>query len=138
MNRTLKRLLLPVGAATVLGTAGFAYMASGTLDTSYASIQTGSVDGYHVSNVHYTTMNEPGTNDQRTITDVAFDLDHNAAASNVTAWIDDATGGTQYYSNCQASNGTSAAASSFVCSADNPGNIAHVDSAKKLTVRAAQ
>ena len=140
MNRTIKRLVLPVGAAAILGTTGFAYMASGTLDTSYASVQTGSVDGYHVSNVHYITQDEGSqTTDQRVITAIRFDLDHNAAAANVSAYMQD-TGrmGTQYYTNCANNNGTPAAASEFVCQADNVNNITHVDDAGFLTVRASQ
>ena len=58
MNRIFKRLAVPLSAAAVLGTAGFAYMASNTVDSSNAGQGTGTVSGYHVYDVHYPT----GTN----------------------------------------------------------------------------
>ena len=53
MNRTVKRLAIPIGVAAALGTSGFAYMASNTVSTSHAGQGSGSVAGYNVYDVHY-------------------------------------------------------------------------------------
>lgn len=48
MNRKLKTLALPIGAAVVLGTSGFAYMASNTVNPTNAGEGQGNVYGYTV------------------------------------------------------------------------------------------
>lgn len=53
MNRTLKRLALPLGAAAILGTSGFAFMANGYVQNSHASDGTGTVIGYATYDVHF-------------------------------------------------------------------------------------
>lgn len=85
MNRIIKRLAVPLSAAAVLGTAGFAYMASNTVDPSNAGQGTGVVSGYHVYDVHYPAAglaalntNKPGDS-QNGVTQVAFKVDPNNA-----------------------------------------------------------
>lgn len=97
MNRIMKRMALPVGAAVVLGTTGFAFMAANTLDTSYAGdsgIKT--VSGYAISNVHYVTGGYVAGVGDNTIQAVQFKLDHPAAPINVNAVLGDAHGGHTY------------------------------------------
>jgi len=53
MNRIIKRVVLPLGAAAVVGSAGFAYMATNTVSGSNAGQGTGVVSGYSVTDVHY-------------------------------------------------------------------------------------
>lgn len=61
MNRTIKRLALPLGAAVVLGTAGFGYMASNTLAVTpnNGEVVT-SVSGDTISSFGSTTCAETG------------------------------------------------------------------------------
>jgi hypothetical protein len=47
------RLLLVAGGAVVIATAGFAYMASNTVATSYLGQGTGTVSGYAVTNISF-------------------------------------------------------------------------------------
>jgi hypothetical protein len=56
MNRTFKRLAIPVGAAAALSTAGFAFMASNTVAPSSAGEGSNSVTGYTVSGVNYSAQ----------------------------------------------------------------------------------
>jgi hypothetical protein len=49
------RLLLVGGGAVVLATAGFAYMASNTIDASSAGAGSGTVSGYTATGVSWTT-----------------------------------------------------------------------------------
>jgi hypothetical protein len=56
MNRTFKRLALPVGAAAALSTAGFAFMASNTVAASSAGEGQADVTGYTVSGVNYSAQ----------------------------------------------------------------------------------
>lgn len=51
MNRTIKRLALPLGAAAILGTSGFAYMASNTVVGSWAGEGQSTISGYDVSGI---------------------------------------------------------------------------------------
>lgn len=59
MRIPLLRLLLVGGGAAVLATAGFAYMASNTVASSYAGEGSGTVSGYSVSAIHYWTQDPP-------------------------------------------------------------------------------
>lgn len=56
MNRIVKRLAVPLSAAAVLGTAGFAYMANNPVETSYAGAGSGVVDGYAVYDISFTPV----------------------------------------------------------------------------------
>lgn len=53
MNRYVKRLALPLGAAAVLGTAGFAYMASNTVATAGLGEGYSPVAGYTATNIGF-------------------------------------------------------------------------------------
>lgn len=53
MKRYIKRLALPLGAAVVLGTAGFAYMASNTVATAGLGEGYSPVAGYTVTNIGF-------------------------------------------------------------------------------------
>jgi hypothetical protein len=54
MNRTMKRMALPIGAALILGSSGFAYMASNTFaDVPGAGAGTTPISGYQISDVHF-------------------------------------------------------------------------------------
>lgn len=51
MNRTIKRLAIPLGAAAILGTSGFAFMASNTFsNTPGAGDSSIAASGYNISN----------------------------------------------------------------------------------------
>lgn len=55
MNRIVKRMAVPVGAAIILGSSGFAFMASnGVLPSSLGEGQ-GSISGFEVSDISYYT-----------------------------------------------------------------------------------
>lgn len=98
MNRIVKRLAVPLSAAAVLGTAGFAYMAHNSIDTTYAGQMTGTVDAYNVSSVHFDHSGNK-------INFVQFKLDQEAAVGQVRAWVVNGTGaGTTWpvYGNCSA------------------------------------
>ena len=53
MNRIMKRAALPVGAALILGSGGFAYMAQNTQAASSAGYSTAAVNGFDVNSIHY-------------------------------------------------------------------------------------
>lgn len=125
MNRIVKRLAVPLSAAAVLGTAGFAYMASNTVPESYAGSGQGTVSGYTVGNINYQTS---GLN----VDGVQFTLDQAAAPANVKAVLGDngsgwrggpaayQSGGGHSFYNCSAvSGGTTYAVGT---TADAPAN----------------
>src|SRR5690606_21913587 len=83
----------------------FAYMASNTVDGSHAGSGTGTVSGYHVSNIHYTTT--PAYGGDAYLQAVSFSLDHTAAAANVGAYVySDWKGGASRFTNCTADDAT--------------------------------
>jgi len=53
MTRTMKRLALPLGAAAILGTSGFAFMASNSVAPSYAGDGVNTVSGFSITNISY-------------------------------------------------------------------------------------
>lgn len=53
MNRTLRRIALPIGAAALLGSSGFAFMATNVQQASSAGTSSNSVNGYNVNDIHY-------------------------------------------------------------------------------------
>lgn len=132
MNRTFKRLVMPIGAAVVIGTSGFAFMASNTLATSSAGSGTALVAGYDVTNVKYAT--DP---DNNYVTALSFTLDKVANPSNVKATIYHAPGGTPpatvIYDDCASGDGLS-----FVCGPHTPGAFANLSFMDKLEIHAAQ
>lgn len=79
MNRTVKRLAIPIGVAAVLGTTGFAFMASNSVAQSNAGQGIGTVAGYTVTDVHYPTqaylnMDSTEGNPINGVTSVSFQL----------------------------------------------------------------
>jgi len=53
MNRIMKRMALPIGVATVLGSTGFAFMAANVQGASSLGYSSNSVNGYDVEGIHY-------------------------------------------------------------------------------------
>lgn len=53
MNRTMKRLVIPAAAAAILGTSGFAFMASNSVAESFAGEGSATIAGFQVSNISY-------------------------------------------------------------------------------------
>ena len=51
MNRTMKRMALPIGAALILGSSGFAYMASNAVDHTSLGQGSAPVTGYAVTDI---------------------------------------------------------------------------------------
>lgn len=76
MNRIIKRLAVPLSAAAVLGTAGFAYMAGNTVPDTNAGAGAATISGYTVSNVHYTVHDHGIAHEQASasVSAVTFDL----------------------------------------------------------------
>jgi hypothetical protein len=72
MNRIMKRMALPIGAAIVLGSSGFAFMASNSVAASYAGQGQSDIAGFSVSNISYHS-------DGGNFTYVNFDADPNGA-----------------------------------------------------------
>lgn len=69
------RLLLVGGGAVILATAGFTYLASNTINASSSGAGSGTVSGYSVSNVHWTTELITEVNPATTYSDaVSFTL----------------------------------------------------------------
>jgi hypothetical protein len=144
MNRIIKRLAVPLSAAAVLGTAGFAYMASNQTATSYAGSGDTTVSGYQVSPIHFITT--PAAGGDAYLLGITFSLDHSADPANVGAYV--------YYNyqhqvsrwtNCTATNAPTDTA--FKCvptspnygtSTDNNGASVTVSGISKITVTAAQ
>lgn len=63
MNRIIKRMALPLGAATVLGTTGFAFMASNAVDVSHTGEGVHSVGGFTIENISYVGCDTANGND---------------------------------------------------------------------------
>lgn len=82
--RSLKRARLfgAVALAVVVGGAAFAFTAANTVPDSNAGQGTGNVNGYTVSNIHY-TYGSPAPNSQDVDT-VSFTLSAPAASANVS------------------------------------------------------
>src|SRR5690242_15269988 len=57
VNRIIKRMAVPVGAAIILGSSGFAFMASNTVAQSFVGEGQGDIAGYAVSGTSYHTSN---------------------------------------------------------------------------------
>jgi hypothetical protein len=86
----MKRLVIPVGAAAIIGTSGFAFMASNSVPISHAGGGgvPNNIQGYSVSGVTYTTV--PDSFHQSDVTrdfvhKVTFTLNH--AATTVQAQV---------------------------------------------------
>jgi hypothetical protein len=79
MNRMMKRMALPVGAAIVLGSSGFAYMAVNSVPQSFAGAGENAISGYAVSGVSYNYIDNPGNPHLNYIKSVTFTLNHSAS-----------------------------------------------------------
>ena len=135
MNRTLKRLALPVGAAAILGTSGFAFMATNSVDQTYAGQGRALISGFSVSNIHYAFVNDTGNNPNLDyIKSVSFTLDHHA--NTATADIRNNQSWVPYHA-CSSSDGYT-----FTC-ANSTGSAANLNypggspSASDLSIDAA-
>lgn len=115
MNRTIKRLALPLGAAAILGTSGFAYMASNTVGTTYAGQGSGPISGYTLLDYHYNVTGTQNVQGKTSIASVDITLDH--GAHNATLYITDSNGNLHDYG-CQGTNPASGGGpwTQFVCS----------------------
>lgn len=132
MNNTVKRIALPLGAAVVIGSSGFAFMASNSVPETRAGDGSNVITGYTVSNVDYDT-------DNGRIIALRFDLDGAAKASNVKAYVRSTqpTNENGTYDNCR-QTGASGSTTSWFCD-QNPGQVtATVARAEGLRVIAAQ
>lgn len=94
MNRMIKRMAVPVGAAIVLGSSGFAFMASNSVPETFNGSGSGTISGYTVYDVHYVL--DPSN---LKIDGVQFNLNHAADADNIRAAINDGNG-SHVYNNC--------------------------------------
>lgn len=114
MNRTLKRLAIPAGAAAILATSGFAFMANNSFDhsASFAGDGAQTISGYVVSNVHYDVVKNQGY----WINAVSFDLNQAASAANMKVNVYDPAG--HAYDQCTSpslNNGSAPAGSAWTC-----------------------
>lgn len=147
MNRTIKRLALPLGAAVVLGTTGFAFMAGGNINQTYAGTNTGTIAAFTVSGVHYTLHNNAssghGSPGDEYISAVSFNLDQPASTNGMAAFVKNGTGAlsTTRYGNCVANT---TGAQQYTCtishqpSGTSDANEAPLTTATELSVAAAQ
>lgn len=126
MNRTIKRLAIPAGAAAILATSGFAFMANNSVPETFVGSGSDTISGYAVSNVHYVL--DPSS---LKIDAVQFQLNHAADPDNVRASIEDTKG--HAYNDCSQDAGTWTCA--FSGGADGNAVMWAVD---RLTVTAAQ
>lgn len=116
MNRTVRKLALPIGAAVVVGTSGFAFMAQSTVAPSYAGQGRGSISGFNVTDVHYAYVDNAGNPNLDYIKSVTFTLDHHASRAsaqinpNQATWIPyaDCTSGDGFTWVCSNSTGQAA------------------------------
>ncbi len=83
MNRIMKRMALPVGAAIVLGSSGFAFMASNTVGTTYAGDGQGKIAGYTLQDYNYQTS----SNDSAPVKVSGVQFQLNGTAEHATAFI---------------------------------------------------
>ena len=102
MNRRMKRLAVPMVAAAVLGTTGFAFMATNTVAATRAGAGENVISGYDVSGVTYNYVDNFGNPHLNYIKGVTFTLDHAAARAsaqinNSQTWVP--------YTDCHSGNG---------------------------------
>ena len=131
MNRIMKRMALPVGAAIILGSSGFAFMASNTVPESFAGQGQATISGYVVSNISYdlvTDLGHDGDVATSSIQWVNFTLNHKAKT--VQAKVNDTN-----YNTCFNSSGDGV---TWKCERQNAGHGAYTRDANTLVVVAAQ
>jgi hypothetical protein len=103
MNRIMKRMAVPVGAAIILGSSGFAYMAVNAVPESHAGAGESAISGYDVSGVSYKYIDNPGNPHLNYIKSVSFTLNHQA--SRASAQIRDNQNTWVPYTDCGSSDG---------------------------------
>jgi hypothetical protein len=79
MRSIVRRVALPIGAAALLGSGGFAFMAVNGVPESHAGAGENTISGYNVSNIHYAYIDNPGNPHLNYIKSVTFTLDHQAS-----------------------------------------------------------
>lgn len=131
MNRITKRLALPVVAAAVLGTSGYAFMASNTVPATFAGQGGHVISGSTVSNVHY-LLKDNGTQSSSTggtdmyISGVEFTIDH-PMQQGQTVYATVASDNSGYgiatkYANCTGGTDSNGATSTYTCTLGSNGN----------------
>ncbi len=135
----LSRRLLMWGGAAAVASAGFAFMATNSVPTTYAGQGQGTISGYAVSNVHYSdATGDPASPSGWAINGVTFDLaPAGAPAINVHAYIQ---AGSQWfdYSSCTVT-GAGSGYTQYSCSRGSGSNPeAPEGPANTLEVTAAQ
>lgn len=132
MNRTMKRVGVPIAGAVLLGTSGFAFMAANTVPVTSAGNGGNGITGYTVSDVHYDLVDDafaPFVAEQESIQHIYFTLDK--PASEVRAYINDK----QFGDACSAVAGET---NRWKCTPNHAGFGVLVSEAHTLEVVAAQ
>jgi hypothetical protein len=122
MRSIVRRVALPIGAAVVLGSSGFAFMAVNGVPGTHAGAGEAEISGYNVSNIHYTYVDVVNTPNPHLnyIKSVSFTLDHQASRASAqirlhqnssTSWVP--------YTDCGSPDG----GYSWTCS-NTTGNVA--------------
>ena len=94
---------MPVGAAIILGSSGFAFMATNSVAVTHAGAGENTVSGYDVSNVSYKYIDVSGNPHLNYIKSVSFTLNHRASRAsaqihiNQNSWVP--------YTNCGSPDG---------------------------------
>lgn len=101
MNRTFKRLAIPVGAAAILGTSGFAYMAGTTGPTTTAGVASGSIVSANIDALTYALY--PAGAQKQYIQSATIKTNRPVAQSNQTLFIT-TEDGTVYPYSCSHQN----------------------------------
>jgi hypothetical protein len=114
------RMLAVPAFGVVLAASGFGFLASNNVSTSYAGQGQGTIAGYNVSHVTYTSedgveLGLSGDNGSTYIESVSFDLDNPATPANVRAVINE-PGHNYTYNWCVSTDG--AANTAFTCTED--------------------
>jgi hypothetical protein len=113
-----RKLAVPAFGIVLAG-SGFGFLASNNVSTSYAGQGQGTIAGYNVSHVTYTSedgvgLGLSGDNGSTYIESVSFDLDHAATPGNVRAVINE-PGHNYTYNYCVSTNAFN---TSFKCVED--------------------
>lgn len=152
MNRITKRLALPVVAAAVLGTSGYAFMASNSVPDTFAGQGQGVINPANVTNVHYTIADHGSNYVDEEIRAVSFTVDKAAVSGQtIYAVVQDGSTNNHYYPGTTSNSGSwhkyavctqtagDAASSSYNCAiGPNQYSSAKLVNATELYVIAAQ
>ena len=133
MNRIMKRAALPVGAALILGSSGFAFMATNTGLVSAAGNGSNVISGYNVTDIHYKLVPDafsPFEAGQESIQRVTFTLDK--PATTVRAYVND-----KVFPVCGTPTANAGGTFTWTCDQPNAGFGVLVQPANTLAVVAA-